>query len=82
MAFENGRNKVIRNFHQILVSIFEWFGKYTLELYLIHVSVRRIMKSVGYPTYRLAYEGLMVMISIALAVFLNKFTESINKRIK
>lgn len=63
-------------------SILGWFGKYTLELYLVHVAVRRVMKTLGFYTYRLSCEGIMVIISVALAVLLSKLTGAIVGRQK
>ena len=59
-------------FHNIITSVLGWLGKYTLELYLIHVALRRIMKSIGYPTYRLSYEGVLVIFSVILSVGVHK----------
>lgn len=72
--------------YSILKRILLFFGNYSLELYLIHVTVRGIMKSIGYHTCRLRYEAVMVLISIALSVVLKKITlliiNNINRNIK
>lgn len=56
-----------------------WFGKYTLELYLVHVAVRRVMNTLGFYTYRLSYEGIMILISLVLALVLHGITSGIFK---
>ena len=55
---------------RVITGALGWFGKYTLELYLVHVAVRKVMKAMGLYTYRLSWEALMVLISVILAVLL------------
>lgn len=50
--------------------IFEFIGKYTLELYLTHVAVRAIMTWLGYKTDNYLWEGIMLLISVAVSVVL------------
>lgn len=57
--------------------IIEWFGKYSLEIYLTHVIVRSIMCNLGYRTCQIRYYLLMVIISIVLSVIVKKLTELI-----
>ncbi len=59
--------------------ILEWFGKYSLELYLTHVTVRSIMCNLGYRTCRIRYYLLMVVISIVLSIIIKKITDLIIK---
>lgn len=66
--------------YESITSVLGWFGKYTLELYLVHVMVRKVMNSLGFYTYRLSYETIMVIVSIVLAVLLNKITVCIQKQ--
>ncbi len=72
---------IIRSAYNKLKEILEWFGRYSLELYLVHVTVRRIMKYIGYPTYQYGYEALMLMISILLSILVAKLTGWIQKRL-
>lgn len=82
LAYLSGRKSMIANkLHGITVTVFSWFGKYTLELYLIHVMVRKVMKNIGLPTYRLSNEVLLIIISIILSLIVNKLAEYIQKRI-
>lgn len=67
--------------HNTVTAVLGWFGKYTLELYMIHVVVRRIMNTSGYYTYRLSNELLMAGISIMLSVVLNRAAGLIQKKI-
>ncbi len=66
--------KLIRRGCLTLKNGLAWCGKYTLELYLIHVAVRKIMKALGYYTYRLSYEAVMIVLSLVLAVLLSRLT--------
>lgn len=61
--------------------ILEWFGEYSLELYLLHVMVRKIMNTLGFYTYRFSNEMIMVFISMILAVGLKKITDIIQKNL-
>jgi peptidoglycan/LPS O-acetylase OafA/YrhL len=65
--------------HKICKSFFEWFGAYSLELYLTHVTVRSIMNHYGYFTYHAKNELIMVCISIILSLVLKKVTEMLVK---
>lgn len=60
--------------------ILEWLGGYSLELYLLHVFVRRVMNKMGYPTYLVKYEVIMIVISIFLSILLGKMTESVKRK--
>lgn len=75
-------NKCMAGLYSLTVAILGWFGKYTLELYLLHVMVRKILNQLGYPTYRLAYEAILVIISIVLSIILSRGTGWIQKKIQ
>lgn len=59
----------------------EWFGKYTLELYLVHVAIRGIMHLMGYATWRIRYECLLIGMSIVISVLLKKFSDLIVREV-
>ena len=75
-------NRWLMRLHIVITSVLGWFGKYTLELYLIHVLVRKVMKGYGYPTYRFIYEGILVGISIVLSICLNRIAGMLQKKIQ
>lgn len=50
-----------------LLKVLEWFGAHTLELYLVHVTLRKFMKRLGYPTCYIRNELVMVACSIVVA---------------
>lgn len=54
-----------------LKKILEWFGTRSLELYLTHVAVRKIMKLSGYKTCYGCNELIMVVTAIFLAWILH-----------
>ena len=63
---------------KVSLDILEWFGKYTIELYLIHVMVRRFMKDMGLPLYYYMNEIKLIVISMVLALILKKLTAVVN----
>lgn len=64
-----------------LVKVVEWFGNYSLELYLTHVTIRKIMNQVGLHTCRIRYECLLIILAIIASLGLRKLTNFINKRL-
>lgn len=68
----------LKHFEKIrncIKKFFEWFGKYSLELYLAHVTVRGVMRDYGHPTCYGRNELIMVAISIVLALIVNQLTK-------
>lgn len=63
---------------KVCIYILEWFGKYTLELYLVHVMVRRFMKDMGMPLYYYMNEIKLIMVSIVLVLILKKLTSVVS----
>jgi len=55
----------IRN-QSILKRVLRWFGRYTLELYLLHVSVRAIMNICGFKTAYIHNYGIVVILTFLL----------------
>lgn len=81
LEFLSARKSLGRKICRAITSVFGWFGKYTLELYLTHVAVRLVMKRLGFPTYRLSGEALLVVISIILSLIISRMTGYIQKKI-
>ena len=67
--------KHFEKIHNWIKKFFEWFGKYSLELYLAHVTVRGVMRDYGHPTCYGRNELIMVAISIVLALIVNQLTK-------
>lgn len=61
------------------LKVLDYFGKYSLELYLAHVAVRRIMKTLGYRTCYPRYEICMVIISVVLAVLIKQLINALTE---
>lgn len=78
---ETIKEKETTDIYNFFKKIFEWFGKYSFEIYLVHVTVRKIMTLCGFYTYRLKYELIMVMVSIIISILLKKVTDKMNKRV-
>ena len=78
---EDSEKKLLKKSGMLVTTALSWFGKYTIELYLIHVAVRKILKNLGYPTYRLSYEGFLIVISVLLSVLVSGISARISSRI-
>ena len=65
-----------------LKRILEWLGSYSLELYLTHVAIRRIMIGIGLPTYRVRYYALLMVLSFLLSIVVKKLTGCITAKPK
>lgn len=66
---------------KFITKILEFFGKYSLEIYLSHVTIRSFFLILGLPTYRIRYEILMVLCSIILSLIVSRFTKIIVNQI-
>lgn len=78
---EQSSLKGIGRLRKIILAILNWFGKYTIEIYLVHVAIRKVFNQLEYPTYRFKYEGMMVLISVLMAVVLHYLAAEIEKKI-
>ena len=55
-------------------SVFRFLGKYSLELYLLHVTIRNLMETLELQSYRLSRYAMIMTASILLAPLLHKLT--------
>lgn len=67
----------LKNKENIIVKFFSFFGKYSLEIYLVHVAIRKIIKSYGYPTYKVGYYLLFIIVSIIVSILFNMLIKKI-----
>ena len=67
----------LKNKENIIVRFFSFFGKYSLEIYLVHVAIRKIIKSYGYPTYKVGYYLIFILVSIIVSILFNKLIKKI-----
>jgi len=56
----------------VLRKFLEFWGNYTLELYILHTSIRNILKTLAVETYKVEVYFIIIVVSILLGVFLNK----------
>lgn len=56
-----------------------WVGKYTLELYMLHVVLRRFFRIFDFMTYRISAELLLVLMSFVLAVVLSRVASIVQR---
>lgn len=66
---------------EISVKIIEWFGKYSLEIYLVHVTIRTFFNRFGLHTYLLKNEAIFICISLVISILLNKLSSLIIKKV-
>lgn len=63
-------------------SVWRFFGKYSLEIYIIHVTMRNLMKEFGFDAYRISQYFTMIFIAVILSVLLNKLCGKITHRMQ
>ena len=56
-----------------------WCGRHSLELYLIHVAIRKVMKKYGYSPSALPYELALIAASLVGAALLYRLVSGIQK---
>lgn len=66
---------------EIPIKIIEWFGKYSLEIYLVHVTIRTFFNHFGLHTYILKNEIIFICISLVVSIILNKLSTIIIKKV-
>lgn len=75
---------LLHSMSNVIIKFFSWFGKYSLELYLLHVALRYPLMFLNvpkFPIYRLHTYLLVIMFALALALSVNRMTEVVNKQI-
>ena len=58
-----------------------FFGGMSLELYMVHVSLRTIMGKIGFPPKNALYYAVMVAVAILICFFLQKFDNFATKNL-
>ena len=64
-----------------LLKLLEWFGERSLELYLVHVTIRKIMNYGGYTTCYLRNELVMVGSSLAVTWLLHIIVQKLSGKL-
>lgn len=62
-----------------LNAFFRLVGSYSLELYLTHVTLRNLMKTAGFPMYRMHVFGGMLLAAVVLSLILKPLTNLFSK---
>lgn len=70
-------NTLLRQIKMGVTKVLKWFGCHSIELYLIHVSIRKVLNQTEHPTYRLKYEAIVILGAMLLAPVLKKITNMI-----
>lgn len=71
--------KLVDKRTRIVSSICSWFGAISLELYVIHVSLRVIFSDLGIGTSTFLTYGIMAVIAVLLSVGVKKLVDAITK---
>ena len=71
--------KLVDKRTRIVSSICSWFGAISLELYVIHVSLRVIFSDLGIGTSTFLTYGIMAVIAVLLSVSVKKLVDAITK---
>ena len=66
---------VVERATDIILKILSWLGRYTLEIYMTHVVIRTFLRLLGYPTYRISSELILIVTSMLLSVLLSKLAD-------
>ena len=74
-------NTLLRQGKIGVTKVLKWFGRHSIELYLIHVSIRKVLNQTEHPTYRLKYEAIVILGAVLLAPVLKKITNMIVSKI-
>ena len=59
---------------EFLMRVFRFFGKYSLELYLLHITMRNYMTTIGLPCYKTRFYAVMILIATLLSVILKEIS--------
>lgn len=67
--------------HDVVSKVLSWFGRYSLELYLLHVMIRKMLNLNDLPTTHLRYEAFVIIGAIALSIPLKRLCNLIQHRL-
>lgn len=62
-----------------LRSVLRFFGNYSLELYLLHVTIRNLAAALDMQDYRISRYGLIIIASVVLSPILSRLTDMTGK---
>lgn len=61
--------------------ILSWFGKHSLEIYLCHITIRKIFHRFNMHCSRYRYEALMILLTLISAAVIKKITDILSTKI-
>ena len=67
--------------HDVVSKVLSWFGRYSLELYLLHVMIRKMLNLNDLPTTHPRYEAVVIIGAIALSIPLKRLCNLIQHRL-
>lgn len=56
----------------------QFFGTYSLELYVIHVCLRNLVRTIGWPIWNPGVYAAVILVSLGLSIGLHKLTERVS----
>ena len=71
---------LIRNI-SLVGRILRMLGKYTLEIYILHVTMRNLMKVLGFDTYSFSKYFIMIIIAVIASMGLNRLFNILEGRL-
>ena len=64
-----------------LSKVLAFFGSMSLELYLVHISLRKLMQLLDLPVYNIMYYAVMAAIAVGVSFALSKFDGFATKKL-
>jgi peptidoglycan/LPS O-acetylase OafA/YrhL len=68
---------IINKKKDFVIKPFSFLGKYSLEIYLVHVAIRKIITTYSYPNYKIGYYLLFIIVSIIISILFNTLIKKV-----
>ena len=68
---------IISKKRDLVIKPFSFLGKYSLEIYLVHVAVRKIIITYGYHNYKIGYYLIFIIVSIIISILFNMLIKKV-----
>ena len=66
------KSSALLNGEKLFSGALSWLGQYTLEIYMLHLIVRKFFNLFDLNTYRFSYELILVVITIFASILLSR----------
>ena len=73
------KSTVALNGERLFTKSLSWLGQYTLEIYMLHLVVRKFFNLFDFNTYRYSSQSLLVVITLVASIFLARLCKPIQK---